>query len=39
VRHSQADVSKAEALLGYVPTHRIAEGIDEAMQWYVAQRG
>jgi UDP-N-acetylglucosamine 4-epimerase len=39
VRHSQADVSKAKNLLGYAPTHRIAEGIDEAMQWYVAQRG
>lgn len=34
VRHSQADVSKAETLLGYAPSHKIAEGIDEAMPWY-----
>lgn len=39
VRHSQADITKAETLLGYAPTHRIAEGIHEAMQWYVAHRG
>jgi UDP-N-acetylglucosamine 4-epimerase len=38
VRHSQADVSKAERLLGYQPTHRIAEGIAEAMEWYVEYR-
>ncbi|WP_157263647.1 NAD-dependent epimerase/dehydratase family protein [Azohydromonas aeria] len=37
VRHSQADVSKARQLLGYVPTHRLAQGIAEAMPWYVAQ--
>ncbi len=36
VRHSQADVSKARALLGYAPTHRIADGLEEAMDWYVA---
>ncbi|MEZ9316564.1 NAD-dependent epimerase/dehydratase family protein [Vibrio lentus] len=34
VRHSQADVSKAEANLGYKYTHRILEGISEAMPWY-----
>lgn len=34
VRHSQADVSKAQELLGYAPSHRIGEGIDEAMPWY-----
>lgn len=36
VRHSQADVSKARELLGYAPTHRIADGLKEAMDWYVA---
>lgn len=36
VRHSQADISKAQRLLGYVPTHRIADGLREAMDWYVA---
>ncbi len=37
VRHSQADIRKAERLLGYAPTHRLAEGIAEAMPWYVGQ--
>jgi len=35
VRHSQADISKAEKLLAYVPTHRLREGLKEAMGWYV----
>ncbi|MDN7136788.1 GDP-mannose 4,6-dehydratase [Pseudidiomarina sp. 1ASP75-14] len=35
VRHSQADISKATEQLGFVPTHRILEGIYEAMPWYV----
>jgi UDP-N-acetylglucosamine 4-epimerase len=35
VRHSQADISKIVALLGYAPTHRIADGLKEAMDWYV----
>ena len=34
VRHSQADIGKARRLLGYAPTHRLAEGIAEAMPWY-----
>ena len=36
VRHSLADISKAQTLLGYAPTHRIGEGLKEAMEWYVA---
>jgi len=35
VRHSLADISKAQRLLGYEPTHGVAEGLDEAMEWYV----
>jgi UDP-N-acetylglucosamine 4-epimerase len=35
VRHSQADISKAAAMLGYAPTHRIGDGLKEAMDWYV----
>ncbi len=35
VRHSQADISKAQNLLGYAPTHVIDEGLEEAMDWYV----
>ena len=38
VRHSQADIGKAQRLLGYSPTHRLAEGVAEAMPWYVAQK-
>jgi len=36
VRHSLADISKAQGLLGYSPTHSINEGLREAMDWYVA---
>lgn len=35
VRHSQADVGKARRLIGYNPTHRLADGIAAAMPWYV----
>jgi UDP-N-acetylglucosamine 4-epimerase len=35
VRYSQADVGKAQRLLGYAPTHRIAGGIAAAMPWYI----
>ena len=35
VRHSLADISKAQKLLGYSPTHVIDEGLEEAMDWYV----
>mgnify|MGYP000970546766 CR=1 FL=1 len=39
VRHSLADVTKARTLLGYEPSHRIGEGLREAMDWYVAHVG
>lgn len=35
VRHSQADVCKANSLLGYQPQFNISQGIDEAMSWYI----
>ena len=35
VRHSQADISKAQKALGYQPEFRIADGILKAMPWYV----
>jgi UDP-N-acetylglucosamine 4-epimerase len=38
VRHSQADISKAQRLLGYAPKYRLSEGIAQAMPWYVAQK-
>ena len=39
VRHSLADISKSQELLGYFPTHRIAEGMEEAMGWYMQNIG
>jgi UDP-N-acetylglucosamine/UDP-N-acetylgalactosamine 4-epimerase len=35
IRHSLADISKAQKLLGYAPKYRIAEGIDIALDWYL----
>ncbi len=34
VRHSQADIGKAQELLGYEPLHDIVEGLEVAMPWY-----
>ncbi len=39
VRHSLADISKANKLIGYQPTHRIHEGLAEAMLWYIEHQG
>jgi UDP-N-acetylglucosamine 4-epimerase len=38
VRHSEADVSRARELLGYAPSHTIADGLNEALPWYVGSR-
>lgn len=35
VRHSQADISKINKLLGYEPQFNILQGIEKAMPWYV----
>lgn len=35
VRHSLADISKCKNRIGYQPTHPIADGLKEAMDWYV----
>lgn len=35
VRHSQADIAKACSLLGYTPSHRIQDGIDLVVPWYM----
>jgi len=34
VRHSLADISKAQRLLAYAPTHRLEQGLGLAMGWY-----
>ncbi|WP_332860170.1 SDR family oxidoreductase [Janthinobacterium svalbardensis] len=39
VRHSQADIAKAARLLGYVPTHDLAQGLRHTIAWYVEQTG
>jgi len=38
VLHSQADISKAERLLGYRPTHAVGDGLQEALGWYEQSR-
>lgn len=35
VRHSQANIDKANDLLGYEPKFNISQGIDKSMTWYV----
>jgi UDP-N-acetylglucosamine 4-epimerase len=34
VRHSEADISKAERRLGYKPSHTVEQGLAEALDWY-----
>jgi UDP-N-acetylglucosamine 4-epimerase len=36
VRHSLAGIDKARRLLGYEPSHRVGDGLREAIEWYVA---
>lgn len=38
ILQSQADIGKAERLLGYVPTHRIRDGITAAVPWYLERK-
>jgi UDP-N-acetylglucosamine 4-epimerase len=35
VRHSQADISKAQLLLGYKPKQTISQGLDIYMHWFI----
>ncbi|CRM18105.1 NAD-dependent epimerase/dehydratase family protein [Pseudomonas sp. 35 E 8] len=35
VKHSQADIGKVKALLGYAPEYSVEQGIAVAMPWYV----
>jgi len=35
IRHSQANIDKAKALLGYQPKYTISKGMDEAVDWYI----
>ena len=35
VRHSMADITKAQNLLSYQPSHMIENGLDEVLNWYI----
>lgn len=35
VRHSEADISKARLRLDFEPTHRVQDGLAEALPWYI----
>jgi UDP-N-acetylglucosamine/UDP-N-acetylgalactosamine 4-epimerase len=37
VRHSQADISRAEKQLGYAPTHTMLSGLASVLPWYAKQ--
>ncbi|HET7730757.1 MAG TPA: SDR family oxidoreductase [Usitatibacter sp.] len=39
VRFSRADISKAQKLVGFDPTVRAQEGLQRALEWYVARLG
>ena len=39
IRHSNADISKAETVVGYAPTHTIYQGMEEAIAWYADNIG
>jgi UDP-N-acetylglucosamine 4-epimerase len=39
VRHSLADINKAQRLLGYEPSHTVGDGLSEAMEWYLGHVG
>ncbi|WP_419765667.1 MAG: SDR family oxidoreductase [Arcobacter sp.] len=35
IRHSNANIDQAKVLLGYEPTHRLKEGLEESLEWYI----
>ncbi|CAA6800980.1 MAG: UDP-glucose 4-epimerase (EC [uncultured Sulfurovum sp.] len=35
IRHSNANVDKMKTLLGYEPTHTLADGLKESIAWYI----
>jgi len=38
IRHSNADISKAKSIVGYLPSHDIYQGMEEAIEWYIVNR-
>ena len=39
VRHSRADISRIRRLLGFRPTHRVREGLEQTLDWYISRIG
>ena len=39
IRHSNANISKAQNFVGYAPTHDIYQGMAEAIEWYIENIG
>jgi UDP-N-acetylglucosamine 4-epimerase len=37
IRHSQADLSKIKEVLGYQPTHSVAQGLDALVPWFASR--
>ena len=35
IRHSNANIDKMQALLGYEPTHTLESGLQESIAWYI----
>ena len=34
IKHSNADISKAENILRYLPEYDVDKGLDKAIDWY-----
>lgn len=39
IRHSNANIEQAKELLGYEPTHTLAQGLKESLSWYINNIG
>jgi len=39
IRHSNANILKAQNFVGYTPTHNIYQGMAEAIEWYIENIG
>jgi len=38
IPHSLASIDKAKKLLGYLPSHNIEQGLEEAVKWYIENK-
>ena len=37
VKHSLANIDKAQSLLGYRPTHNVYQGLEKAVSWFLSR--